>query len=308
MSFECDEPAISVVMAVYNDELYIERAVQSILKQSFQDFELIIVNDDSKDGTKEKLESLCMMDKRIKVLHNKKNRGLAYSLNRGIAVSKGKYIARMDGDDVALPKRLEKQYHYMENNPLIDICGSNYKKIGMDSGVVAMSNESDDIKAFLIFYSPLGHSTWFIRKSFLLEYDLKYNTKYRSAQDYELFYRCMNYANVACLQDVLLLYRVHSGSITSTNKKADENMLKVQRRVFRDLGIKVCKGDFYLWNGLYRELFWVRKIRKLFLIHRILYANKKRRIFNQSSLVKAICKECFDENKSVKKILQKTYV
>lgn len=116
------KPKISVIMSVYNGMPYLKEAVQSILKQTFKDFEFIVVNDASTDDSWQYLKGL--NDKRIKLIINEKNLGLATSLNDGIKIAKGNFIARMDADDVSKPDRLEVQYKFLTKNPEIDLCGS----------------------------------------------------------------------------------------------------------------------------------------------------------------------------------------
>ena len=114
-------PRISIVMSVYNGEKYLREAVNSILNQTFKDFEFIIINDGSTDGTREILESY--NDPRIILIH-KGNMGLTQSLNKGIALAKGKYIARQDADDISLPERLEKQIEFLERNEKVALLGT----------------------------------------------------------------------------------------------------------------------------------------------------------------------------------------
>ena len=127
-------PQISVVMPAYNAEKYITEAIDSILFQTFKDFEFIIINDASTDSTKDIIESY--KDPRIKLVNNEQNKGVAKSLNIGISVACGKYIARMDADDIALPERFQKQFDFMEQHPNIDVCGSWAKKTGNENEII----------------------------------------------------------------------------------------------------------------------------------------------------------------------------
>lgn len=282
-------PLVSIILATYNDEKYIEQSVNSILSQTLKDFELIIVDDASTDNTKNILENIQKSDNRVKIFRNKNNRGLPYSLNRALHYAKGKYIARMDGDDISLPDRLQKQYNYMEKHKDVDICGAAYKRIGCDSGVCVVENDSEFIKAMLIYYSPLGHSTWFIRKSFLDKYNLRYNIKFRTSQDYEFLYRIRDFAKYACIQEVLLLYRVHNNSITGKTKGIDKNIVKVQRCILKQLGIVANERKINILNGKIDNSVFEKIIQKLFFAQLLLH-NKYKRIFAQDALKKVLKK------------------
>ena len=124
-------PLVSVVLSVYNGEKYLMNAIESILDQTYPAFEFIIVNDGSTDNSPKIIDKYRKLDNRIKVL-NQKNRGLIDSLNRGLALANGRYIARMDSDDISLPSKLEEQYNYLENNPDIGVLGTWIEMINED--------------------------------------------------------------------------------------------------------------------------------------------------------------------------------
>ena len=130
-------PKISVIMSAYNSEKFISKSIDSILAQTFKNFELIIINDSSIDKTKDIIETYRKKDKRIKIICNRQNLGPAKSRNRALKIAKGEYIAIMDSDDVSLPKRLEVQYHFLENNPDIFLIGGGAIKINESGEVIA---------------------------------------------------------------------------------------------------------------------------------------------------------------------------
>ena len=178
-------PEISVIMPVHNPNAeYFKESVSSILNQSFSDFELLIIDDDSDISISELLSEFC--DKRIRILRNKKNLGIASSLNYGITEAKGKYIARMDGDDISMPNRFQKQYSYMEKNPKISLCGTYTQKFYVrDNQKIKIKNKHvlpytyknnmDLFEVSLLFSNPGPmHPTAFFRKSFLDEKGLKW--------------------------------------------------------------------------------------------------------------------------------------
>ena len=125
------EKKISVVMPVFNTQIdFLKEAVESILNQSFREFEFIIIDDGTTDGSSQYLGSLS--DPRIRIIRNERNLGITQSLNIGFSIAKGKYIARMDSDDISLPCRLQEQYNLMERHPEVIVCGSKTGKIGSD--------------------------------------------------------------------------------------------------------------------------------------------------------------------------------
>lgn len=198
-------PKVTVLMPVYNAEVYLEEAIESILDQTYRDFEFLIINDGSTDESKKIIESYT--DRRIRLENNKKNRGLNYSLNKGIDLARGKYIARMDADDVSLPDRLQVQVEFMDKNPDIGVCGSWFKFTDTEE-VDQKLTDPESIKAALFFTCQLGHPTVIIRKAFLDKYNLRYDTQI-SAEDYELWVRCARYFKIANIPKVLVLYRQH---------------------------------------------------------------------------------------------------
>ncbi len=283
MELECKEkPEVSVVINAYNVGKYIHKAIMSVLNQTFSDFELIIVNDASTDNTLDIIKMI--KDPRIVVISNKKNRGVSYSLNQGFRIAKGKYIAHMDADDISLPKRIEKQYDYMEKHPDIAICGCNYKCFERDNRVVVSPEESSRIKVNLLFSSPLGHSTWFIRKKIFEDLKIKYDERFRTSQDYELMYRIKDKCKLACLQEVLVLYRVRRESLSRNINGLDKNTLKIQKNILKELHIRVTVNKLKLLNDVYSITNVGTYIRFVLLSIEIIIHNKIFKVFNQREL------------------------
>ena len=275
-------PKISVILATYNDEKYIRDAIDSILNQTHEDLELIIVDDGSTDSTYEIINSF--QDTRVIYLKNGQNRGLPYSLNRGLKHATGDYIARMDGDDISLPTRMEEQLRYLEEHKEVAICGCLWKSFGRSSHLDIQPEDMEGLKVKLLFYSPLAHSSWFIRASVIREGNLKYNTSFRSSQDYEFLYRLQKEYNIACVQKVLLNYRVHAKSITGQTRGVDKNTMRVQKRILQDLGIKASYKELQLLNSGDNLHGFVDYLLLRRLFRRIISANKKHHIFVQDKL------------------------
>ncbi len=195
-------------MSVYNSEQTIRQAIESILNQSFSDFELIIVDDGSIDRSLKITKDFIRIDKRIKLIENETNIGLTKSLNKAINLAKGKFIARQDDDDISLPKRFELQINFMENNPNYAFCGCNgiIKQNGQE---LLKFFEFNAIKTHLIKRNYFVHSTILIRKDILTKCGL-YNEKYLYGQDYELWCRLIYKYDLKAknLRDKLIIQNV----------------------------------------------------------------------------------------------------
>ena len=224
-----NELLVSVIMPVFNSESHLSEAIESILSQNFKQFELIIVNDGSTDNSLRIIQSFVDRDSRI-ILINQSNLGLPIALNNAIGVSKGKYIVRMDADDISLPGRLEKQVGFMECNKEVDICGCWAQLIDDHGNKLSriMKHPEDDyfLKAKLIFSVCFIHPSVIMRKLSLDNYNLRYNTSYRFSQDYELWSKASEYLTFSNIQECLLMYRINSEGITKkmANNKNDIKM------------------------------------------------------------------------------------
>ena len=211
-----NNPLISVLLPVYNCEKYILDAIKSILNQTFTDFELLIIDDASTDGTVAVVNSF--KDKRIKIIQKPQNSGLSKSLNQGITIANGKYIARMDGDDISLPERLAKQFAFLEDNEDVAVCGTAFQIIGTDI-IVSGPEDHEDIKAAMLMQCSIGHPTAMLRKSFLDEHALFYDTEKEPAEDFDLWARISGLGKLHNLQEVLFHYRNHEGQVSVTRRE-----------------------------------------------------------------------------------------
>ena len=228
---------ISVIMATYNTKSeYLTSAIESILKQSFENFELIIVNDGGNDIATIKTYH----DNRIIIINHKEKMGLPKSLNDAIKISKGKYIARMDSDDISLPERLQLQYDYMEQHRDIDICSTYARTFGGKEEVIAdIHTTPAEIKCELFFRSCLIHPTVMIKKSFLKKYNLLYNEEFSCAQDFELWTRCSKVGNISIIPIICLNYRVHSEQASISKHELQESYRnKVILKNLEELNLK----------------------------------------------------------------------
>ena len=207
-------PTISVLMSTYNREEYISSAIESILNQTYGDFEFIIIDDCSADNTAKIIQQYSERDSRISFFRNEKNKGLIANLNFGISQARGIYIARMDDDDISFPERFEKQLNFLESNQDITVLGTYVETIGEKyKNTWVTTPDPDILNISLNFFNPICHPTVMMRKSFLEEHGLKYDVLY--AEDYSLWKDILiNGGKFANLPEVLLKYRIHDKSIS----------------------------------------------------------------------------------------------
>jgi len=208
-------PQVTVLMPVYNGEKYLKEAIGSILNQTFKNFEFLIINDGSTDKSVKIIESY--NDNRIKLIHNSQNFKIIKTLNRGIGLAKGKYLARMDCDDISLPGRLEKQFHYLENHPEVGVCGTAFKVIddnGRDVSVVKFPKTSAVIQWLLFFSNPLAHPTVMMNTSLVKKIG-GYRPEALHCEDYDLWFRLTESSKIINLEEVLLCLRKHNKNISA---------------------------------------------------------------------------------------------
>jgi glycosyltransferase involved in cell wall biosynthesis len=243
-------PIISVILPVYNCEKYIFETVESVLLQTFVDFELLIIDDCSTDATISIIEEFD--DARIQLIKKDKNTGYTDSLNYAISIARGFFIARMDGDDICLPKRFEKQVDFLEKNKNVIVCGTGIQIMGTDTLLHHPSNHGE-IKVKLCFGSSFYHPTVMGRKEFFVKNP--YDKNYEPAEDYDLWTRLAFQGELANLEEVLLLYRVHDKQVS--NQKIviqQENAFLIQLKILSHLeGIDQFSLDtIKLFLGIYK--------------------------------------------------------
>jgi glycosyltransferase involved in cell wall biosynthesis len=214
-------PLVSILLPAFNVEKYIGKAIDSILKQTFTDFELIIINDGSVDGTAKIVDSYT--DPRIIYRKHETNRGLIYTLNCLLSLAKGQYIARMDGDDIALPDRIQKQLEYLERNQQVDVLASQVGLIDEDGNNIGdwdddiKHSDARSIKRFLSINNCIAHPTIIAKREVLLKY--KYQPRQKLSEDYDLWLRIAADGKVIDKIPLRLLdHRILATSFTRTRK------------------------------------------------------------------------------------------
>lgn len=207
-------PKVSVIMPAYNSYRYIDTAIQSILNQTYDNFEFIIIDDFSTDGTWEIVKQYAAKDRRIVAIRNKKNIRVTKTLNKGLFVATGKYIIRMDADDWSYPNRIVKQVKFMEQHPevgvsggSIEVCNARFKTLNVRSYPLT----DNAVRKIIFRYSPFAHPATIWRKNLLIEVK-GYNENIPLSQDYELYFRIGKICKFANLADVLIKLRTHNDS------------------------------------------------------------------------------------------------
>lgn len=226
-------PLISVIMPVYNGERYLRQAVESVLSQSFSDFEFIIVNDGSTDSTQTLIETYQRADQRIRVI-KQRNRGVSAARNHAIKLAQGKYIAMQDADDASLPTRLEEQYSFLERNSNVGVVGSNYYVInnaGERIFTTSVFTKPSDLKLALVFSNQFGQGTIMARAGLLKANG--YNQRYRYAEDYDLWLRLSTEVDLANMKRPLYEWRQHEESVSEANsEKMQDSFVFLRDKAF----------------------------------------------------------------------------
>lgn len=244
------EPLVSVIMPVYNAEKYLSKSINSIIGQTYEAWELIIIDDGSKDHSSEIIRSY--NDSRIRVYTHKKNKGVSPARNHAIRLAKGKYLAMQDADDISLPKRLECQVKYLEKNSKVGLIGSNYEVISDSDEVIDETNvftDPKDLKISIVCSNQFGQGTVMLRRELLNEES--YDENFRLGEDYDLWTRLAHITKIANIKNVLYQWRYHESSTWIGNRT--EMQKHVQKVIDREF-------DYFLKNKKYYSLFYFNPI------------------------------------------------
>lgn len=288
-SYISKHPLVSVIMPVYNSEKYIEQSVKSILNQTYENLELIIVDDASTDRTAEKL--YLENDPRIKILTNKANLGNYPSRNRGLKIARGEYIFVMDADDLAFPHRIERQLFYMLNHPDVGIISTSFQRFGVgNNAVVNYPFDYDSLKIHFLENNYCLHPGLCIRSQFFSKQDsLLYNEQYQYASDYDFISRNFRNFKICNIPEVLVEYRVHEDQITSSKypeqqEYADEirinylsNIDLFPHKIEKEIHLSLMKHSFSRVFHIRDYLRWSNKI---------VYFNMRNPFFNNELLIR----------------------
>ena len=288
---------VTVLMPVYNCERYLREAINSILQQTFTDFDLLIIDDGSTDESVAVIQEFC--DSRIQLVHNGANLGVIASLNKGLGLARGEYVARMDGDDVCLPGRLAHQVAFMEAHREIGMCGTWVEIIGEPSGQIwRYPCDPDTVKCSHIFGPVLAHPSVMMRRTFLNETRLLYDPLFKHSEDFDMWVRASEYTSLANIGKVLLRYRLHPqqvGRLHSEEQVATAGKIRLAQ--LYKLGIIPSTEEFRIHQSisLWRfesDMLFVEKVEKWFC--KLLNANMYTKIYPELTFSEVLCERWFE--------------
>ncbi len=215
-------PIVSVLLPVYNAEQYVAIAASSLLLQDYPEFEVIVIDDGSTDRSGDILETISRSDSRFRLIR-RENRGLIATLNEALSVARGEFVARMDADDIAYPRRLSAQLAAFAADPSLAMCGTNFDMLISATGILKhatdLSTEPGDLSVLSRFFTILRHPSVMFRRSLLSDTELRYDSAYPCAEDFDLFRRIASRHSVRQLPEPLMAYRMHDGSVTIRQAK-----------------------------------------------------------------------------------------
>jgi glycosyltransferase involved in cell wall biosynthesis len=294
-------PKVTVLMLAYNSGKFIGQSVESVLKQTFADFELLIVFDESSDNTIQIISEFAEKDSRIKILKNENKKGIVGAANTGLKYAKGEYIARLDSDDIAFPGRLEKEADFLDKNKDFGLVGGGYRQID------SVGNETfnfwkpqaspDKIKAILLFENYFAQSTVMFRKSILSNTGF-YDENVVSAEDYNLWVRMAEITKVWNFPEVFVYYRVHDASDTKKTIGIREKMLNITHKyIFEKIGLEYTPEELHLHFSIYNNNFkpsmeFLENVKKWF--SRLKSFNDKNHVYNEKTFDEVLSEKWFE--------------
>lgn len=308
---------VSIIMPVFNAEKYLAEAISSIIDQTFNDWELLIINDGSTDSSKSIIEA--QTDKRIRYVENETNLGLIATLNKGISLCNSQYIARMDSDDAAHPERLNCQVRFLDKNEDYLMCGTSAIVVdekGNRSGSIVNPTRNEDLQISLFFTNPFIHPSMMIRRSALR--NLRFDQAALHVEDFELWTRIAEKGKVANLSYPLLNYRWHNANVSSSNATIQESSKnEIIRKQLEKLDIKASDADlkvhrltfnlYTLGHATKVKADNINAIREWFKV--LIKKNKNKHLFRSSDLEAFLWSRwfvlCFSQNKIIKAFFPK---
>ncbi|RCX22468.1 glycosyl transferase family 2 [Fontibacillus phaseoli] len=279
-------PRASIIMPVYNNADFVLEAVNSMLGQTYRDFELILIDDGSTDGSASLISRIT--DYRVRRIYHEKNQGLVSTLNEGFGLATGDYIVRMDSDDISTPNRLELQVSFMDQNPDIGLSAAAFTSSSAGRPKVNPANH-EEIKTWLLFHCCLCHPLVIMRNSLVQRLGVRYDSNYPHAEDYELWNRLAFETKVANLPANLLFYRQHSGQVSHLHKAIqDDSARRIRQRQFNKLGLELSAEEYQTMLDFvfFRINQWDQHsyTRALGFANWVLEQNAKHRVYDQQML------------------------
>lgn len=249
---------VSVVIPAYNAAAFLPEAIESILRQTWSDFEVVAIDDCSQDRTWEVIRAYADRDRRIRAYRNESNLGIAGNRNRGVSLARGKYLMWQDADDISMPARMERQRQFLESHPEVGIVGG-FLELFRDSTVLGVRRYPGDdaaLRKCIFRYSPIAQPAAMVRMEALRaagEYDLRFPP----AEDLDMTFRVGERYKLGNLQEVVVRYRESAGSATFTRlRRMELNTLEIRRRYARSPHYRMSAGD-RLYNLAHRASVWL---------------------------------------------------
>lgn len=288
------EPLVSVLLPVYNGEKYLKDCINSVLNQTYSNFEFVIIDDGSVDSTQSIISSY--NDSRIRYIKNQQNLKLIATLNKGIKLSEGKYIARIDADDLMHPNRLQKQVDFLETNVDYVLVGSKVQLIKdeIEDESIQYYTEHDDIVFSMLFYCPFIHPSLLIRKSIINENELYFDSDFLHAEDYEFWTRIVTFGKVANLPEKLTSYRIHSEQISQQHIEYQKKQMLFIRNKFLNKKLtdfSDLEKNILFWNQEVQSILFFLKTLKKFELNNSITGDAKRRYIYKLARNKILCVE-----------------
>lgn len=281
-------PLVSIIIPAFNAEEYLGESILSIIQQSYQDWELIIINDGSVDNTAAIIEDFAQKDNRIIALENETNKGLVFTRNKGLKKAKGELIANLDSDDIAFPNRIAIQVEFFKKHPNYVLIGSGCEliddkgnKIGEEKRVV----ENEKLESLLVFSNYFINSSVMFRSSTLNE--VSYDENIHLAEDYNFFVKLSTYGKIGNINQPLIRYRVHGNNISSKHKSdLSKNVWDIQVHQLSKLGVTPSEREMVLHSGLVDQEETITKEKLLEIegwLIKLINANNNSKIYKQDA-------------------------
>lgn len=286
-------PEVTVFMPVYNGEKYIKEAIESILNQTYKNFEFLIINDGSTDRTVDIIRSF--NDSRIRLVNNDQNRGLPYTRNKGLKLARGKFIALMDSDDISKSRRLETQIKYLKKNEDIHVVSSTVEELIGDKINKPKKRffKNENASIGLMFRNNVGNPAATFRKDFIIKNNIKYREECFIGQDYAFWIDCQKYGNIHIMRTPQLIYRTGHDNITKRSTKVNNRERKmlldeVRIRSIKNNGFELKDEDYEIFNKVFSDPYVEININDLekcnIVLNKIININKISHKFDNKKL------------------------
>lgn len=273
---------VTVLMPTYNVAPYVKEAIESVLQQTYSDLELLVIDDDSTDGTLDVVSAI--EDPRIRIVRNERNLGLADNLNRGLSLITTEYVARMDGDDIALPNWLEKEMAYLEAHPEVGVCGGGGERFGAVSSIISFPEEHENIAVNMLFQCTIIVPAF--RMSLYHEHGLRYRSDAFPAEDYRFWSDALCVTRLHNIGETLFRYRMHPSQICSSRKEEQNGKVnEVRKRMLAHIeGLSASEMDYFTGPFLERIASKADLRQRSEFIERILSLNRDKGFFDPKAL------------------------